>query len=184
MTSRRSSGSSRAESAVEPTRSQNITVSCRRSAVAVTVTTLGFATGSGLPSLRNAAIAPSNLRRCPTRLTPRSFRSSVVSSGNTAISIALSRKAFSYCGNPRLWSQLAMSTLARSRHGHRPRAHRTSIFGAREYSGRLGATRHHMAHHAAILARGMPINTGTGSATSALDSTGAVTGSFGPGSFT
>ena len=33
MTSRRSSGSSRADSAVEPTRSQNITVSCRRSAV-------------------------------------------------------------------------------------------------------------------------------------------------------
>ena len=61
-----------------------------------------------------------------------------------------------------------MSTLARSRHGHRPRAHRTSIFGAREYSGRLGATRHHMAHHAAMLARGMPINTGKGSATSAF----------------
>jgi hypothetical protein len=34
MTSRRSSGSSRADSAVEPTRSQNITVSCRRSASA------------------------------------------------------------------------------------------------------------------------------------------------------
>ena len=33
MISRKSSGSSRAESAVEPTRSQNITVSWRRSAV-------------------------------------------------------------------------------------------------------------------------------------------------------
>src|SRR5271157_6026362 len=32
MTSRRSSGSSRAASSVEPTKSQNITVSCRRSA--------------------------------------------------------------------------------------------------------------------------------------------------------
>jgi hypothetical protein len=32
MISRKSSGSSRAESAVEPTRSQNITVNCRRSA--------------------------------------------------------------------------------------------------------------------------------------------------------
>ena len=32
MTSRRSSGSSRADSSVEPTRSQNTTVSCRRSA--------------------------------------------------------------------------------------------------------------------------------------------------------
>src|SRR6516162_10149351 len=36
MTSRRSSGSRRAESSVEPTRSQNITVSCRRSASART----------------------------------------------------------------------------------------------------------------------------------------------------
>src|ERR1700738_3846130 len=34
MTSRKSSGSSRAESSVERTRSQNITVSCRRSASA------------------------------------------------------------------------------------------------------------------------------------------------------
>src|SRR6266436_616246 len=34
MTSRRSSGSRRAASMVEPTRSQNITVSCRRSAAA------------------------------------------------------------------------------------------------------------------------------------------------------
>ena len=33
MTSRRSSGSMRAESAVEPTRSENITVTWRRSAV-------------------------------------------------------------------------------------------------------------------------------------------------------
>ena len=32
MTSRRSSGSMRAESAVEPTKSENITVTCRRSA--------------------------------------------------------------------------------------------------------------------------------------------------------
>ena len=33
MTSRKSSGSMRAERAVEPTRSENITVTCRRSAV-------------------------------------------------------------------------------------------------------------------------------------------------------
>src|SRR5215472_6730077 len=35
MTSRKSSGSSRADSSVEPTRSQNITVSWRRSALSV-----------------------------------------------------------------------------------------------------------------------------------------------------
>ena len=38
MTSRKSSGSMRAESAVEPTRSENITVTWRRSAIPVAVT--------------------------------------------------------------------------------------------------------------------------------------------------
>jgi len=37
MISRRSSGSMRAESAVEPTRSENITVTCRRSAASCTL---------------------------------------------------------------------------------------------------------------------------------------------------
>src|SRR5271165_5627408 len=109
MTSRKSSGSRRAPSAVEPTRSQNITVSGLRSASAGAVAALS---GTGLRSLRNAAIAASNLRRCPTRLTPRSLRSSAVSSGNTAASIAWSRNAASYCCISRLWSQAAMSTLA------------------------------------------------------------------------
>src|SRR5271167_4676773 len=108
MISRRSSGSNRVESAVEPTRSQNITVSCRRSAVWATAA----GTGAASTSLRNAAIAASSFRRWPTRLTPRSLRSSAVSSGNTAASIALPRKASSYCCMPRLWSQAAMSTLA------------------------------------------------------------------------
>ena len=57
---------------------------------------------AGRSSLRNAAIAASNLRRCPPRFTPRSFRSPAVSSGNTAASIALSRNASSYCSMPRL----------------------------------------------------------------------------------
>ena len=44
MTSRRSSGSMRAESAVEPTRSENITVTWRRSAVSWD---FGSVTGAG-----------------------------------------------------------------------------------------------------------------------------------------
>src|SRR6516162_262955 len=111
MISRRSSGSSCAESAVEPTRSQNITVNCRRAA-AISMTSWHSGPGSGRPSVRKAAIAASNFRRCPTRLTPISLRSSAVSSGSTAASISLSRKAFSYCCNPRSWSHAAISTLA------------------------------------------------------------------------
>src|SRR5947199_10646014 len=61
--SRRSSGSRRTDNAVEPTRSQNITVSCRRSPPAA------LATGSEAALLRSAVIAASNLRRCPTRPT-------------------------------------------------------------------------------------------------------------------
>src|SRR4051794_34145282 len=80
------------------------TVSCRRSPPAA------LATGSEAVLLRSAEIAASNLRRCPTRSTPMSLRSSAVSSGNTDASIALSRNAWSYCCNPRPWSQLAMST--------------------------------------------------------------------------
>src|SRR5262252_1431903 len=112
MTSRRSSGSSAAERAVEPTRSQNITVSCRRSTAEAGAAWSAGAVGAGRSASRKAAIAASNLRRCPTRLTPRSFRSSAVSSGNTAASIALSRNASSYCSNPRSRSHAAMSTLA------------------------------------------------------------------------
>ena len=41
MTSRMSSGSSRADIAVEPTRSQNMTVSCRRSAASGDCSRLG-----------------------------------------------------------------------------------------------------------------------------------------------
>src|SRR5215471_6975370 len=109
-TSRRSSGSSREASAVEPTRSQNITVIWRRSALSVR---RGADAEAGAEaSDRSTAIAASNLRRCPTRLTPRSFRSSAVSSGNTAASIALSRNVSSYCCNPRPRSHTAMSTLA------------------------------------------------------------------------
>ena len=73
MTSRRSSGSMRAESAVEPTRSENITVTWRRSA-----RSSGWALGAldavvastegalPLASLRSAAMASSSFTRCPS----------------------------------------------------------------------------------------------------------------------
>src|SRR5262249_7484732 len=58
MTSRKSSGSSRAESSVELTRSQNITVSCRRSASAAAGGSRGaaitVAAGGGGPAARAA----------------------------------------------------------------------------------------------------------------------------------
>ena len=88
MTSRKSSGSMRADSAVEPTRSENITVTWRRSAVGSTATEIdgGIAAvkiGAGLTSgvadgaasaLPNAAIARNIFRRCPSE-TPSSLRS-------------------------------------------------------------------------------------------------------------
>src|ERR1700752_4361873 len=66
MTSRKSSGSSRADSAVEPTRSQNITASCRRSA-ASTRGVAGLATGVG------AAAAPIGLPQPPQNSAEASF---------------------------------------------------------------------------------------------------------------
>ena len=106
ITSRRSSGSRRAESAVEPTRSQNITVSCRRSASADAERALPMPAGT---SGRSAAIASSNRRRCPTKPTPRSFRSSGVRLGNTLSSISLARNAGSYCSRPSFFSHSATS---------------------------------------------------------------------------
>jgi hypothetical protein len=60
------SGSSRADSAVEPTKSQNITVSCRRSAAAG-----GGVSGVASVWAPSAAMASSNRRRWPTSVTPR-----------------------------------------------------------------------------------------------------------------
>ena len=83
MTSRRSSGSMRADRAVEPTRSENITVTWRRSArssgVALgAVDAVAASTEAVLPpaSLRSAAMASSSFTRCPSAATPSSFRSS------------------------------------------------------------------------------------------------------------
>jgi hypothetical protein len=77
---------------VESTRSQNVTVTCRRSPAAsrggsaideLTDGDTGKGTGAtgdaaaASTSERKPAIASSNLRRSPTRTTPRSFKSSV-----------------------------------------------------------------------------------------------------------
>jgi hypothetical protein len=109
----------RAESAVEPTRSDNITVTWRRSArtsgdtlVALDVVATS-AEGGLLPaSARRAAIASSSLRRCPRAPTPSSFRSSAVRLGRTVSSISFLRKAASYFPRPRLRSQTTMSMMA------------------------------------------------------------------------
>ena len=102
---------------VEPTRSQNMTVRCRRSAES-SESLLG-GSGEGCCPVRSedngrasAAIAASSLRRCPTLVTPSSLRSSPVSCGRTSASTALSRNAVSYYPRPRLLSQAATSTVA------------------------------------------------------------------------
>jgi hypothetical protein len=103
MTPRRSSGSSRADSGVEPTRSQNMTVSWRRSASDRT-----GVSGRAGASAASAAIASSRRRRCPTEAIPMLTRSSAVSRGNTCASTSFSRNIRSYCASPRPRSHAAM----------------------------------------------------------------------------
>ena len=78
----------RADSAVEPTRSENSTVTWRRSArssgEALGALDVVDASTEGvlpLPSLRRAAIASSSFTRCPSDATPSSFRFSCVKLG-------------------------------------------------------------------------------------------------------
>src|SRR5215469_9400506 len=66
MTSRKSSGSRRDDSGVEPTRSQNITVSCRRSAASVRG-------GGDGPGGVGAAASLTGLPQPPQNLTAGSF---------------------------------------------------------------------------------------------------------------
>ena len=111
----------REESAVEPTRSLNITVTWRRSARSSGVT-VGRA--ASVPALRKLAIASRSLRRCPTAVTPSSFRVSCVRLGRTVSSISFSRNPGSYFSRPRLRSQSPISiswapSLPSGRH-HRP----------------------------------------------------------------
>ncbi len=91
-------GRSAPSGAVEPTRSQKITVSWRRSASA----TAKLAGAAGDPAvaarpspLGRSAIAFNSSRRWPIAPTPSSLRSSAVSSGRMRWSISLSRNACS-----------------------------------------------------------------------------------------
>ena len=99
--------------AVEPTRSQNITVNCRRSATAAaeagSACGCGFATAADEPN--SSEIADKILRRWPTIATPMSFKSSAVSFGRTSLSISFSRNAASYCSRPKPRSHLPMSMV-------------------------------------------------------------------------
>src|SRR5216684_1599033 len=108
MTSRRSSGSKRTDSGVEPTRSQNITVSWRRSAASARGAAAGGGAGGWMSS---AAIARSIRLRWPST-TPSFSRSVSVSSGKISASIAFSRKIGSYCARSRLRSHVEMSTAS------------------------------------------------------------------------
>ena len=136
MTSRRSSGSMRAESAVEPTKSENITVTWRRSARSSggalgALDVVVASTDGALPlaSLRRAAMASSSFTRCPNDATPSSFRFSCVRLGRTVSSMSFSRKIASYFPRPRLRSQTTMSMMAPHNQGWR-----TSSAGAANVS--------------------------------------------------
>ena len=77
------------ESAVEPTRSQNITVTCRRSASCPAGALAVLTGGAAVPA--NAAIALRSLLRCP-RGMPRACRSRSVNAGRIPESMALTLK--------------------------------------------------------------------------------------------
>ena len=127
MTSRRSSGSKRAESAVEPTRSQNITVSCRRSASPFGARVTGVSASSPDASVAGtpkAAMASSSLRRWPTEVTPSSRKSSAVSRRKTAASMSLSWKVVVYCSSPSPRSQSVISIDIAGASHHRLRRRR------------------------------------------------------------
>ena len=111
----------RAESAVEPTKSENITVTWRRSAaVSLADSIVEGASGSpfAVASVRRAVIASNSARRCPTMLTPISFRSSAVKFGRTFSLISFSRNAPSYLSRPRVRSHPPMSMMAPSTTNH------------------------------------------------------------------
>ena len=110
-----SSGSSSADSAVEPTRSTNITVSWRRSAAEGR----GPATRGGgdmLVAGPRAAMASSSFFRWPSDETPMSLRSSAVSRGSSSASMSLARNSSAYWGRPisRSQSSIRSSVLSAS----------------------------------------------------------------------
>src|SRR5262245_21331980 len=105
-----SSGSSRADRAVEPTRSQIITVRWRRSALSCNTGPASVSVGAeATPS--SSAIARRILRRCPSR-TPRSLRSCSVRPRTTERSMALSTNRWAYSLRPTDASHSAMPFMA------------------------------------------------------------------------
>src|SRR6516162_3249023 len=102
MTSRKSSGSIPVESAVEPTRSANITVTWRRSASSRGLDSdPGASGGAAEAAAPSWAIARSNLRRSPRCTTPSSsLRSWSVRSGRIEKSIRCSAKRCAYSDSP------------------------------------------------------------------------------------
>ena len=130
-------GSRREPSAVEPTRSTNMTVSCRRSA------------GGGDPASVAAhrrvpartAMAASSLLRWPTEATPISRRSSEVSVVSSSQPMWLPRNASSYCFSPRPSSQAAMSTARSPSDASETGRARTAYLDIRRVRQRQGPTR-------------------------------------------
>src|SRR4029077_13106000 len=108
MTSRRSSGSMRAESAVEPTKSENITVTWRRSA------SRGLSADAPTVGVPRLATASRNFLRAP-RGRPSSLRSASVNFGNKDQSISLSAKTVWYFASPIAPSHSAIWRIARVR---------------------------------------------------------------------
>src|SRR6185312_3383044 len=115
MISRMSSGSRRADIAVDPARSQNSTVSWRRSAATWGEWPVPAAAGTVMTGAGSSAIAASILRRCPTSVTPRSLRSSAVRLRTISPSISLSRKVASYCPRSMFRSHSPISMVRSSR---------------------------------------------------------------------
>ena len=114
MISRRSSGSSRDERAADPARSQNITLSGRRSAedeptVPVRLVDDRSGSSAGVSLRRSPAIASSSWRRWPIDVIPRSLRSPAVSLGKSSASTSFARNVASYCSRPSARSQSATS---------------------------------------------------------------------------
>jgi hypothetical protein len=105
-----------AESAVEPTRSENITVTWRRSAVSFGAAS-GAAADAGRSVTAGAGAAVSSLnariifRRCPIE-TPRRSKSVSVSSLRTPKSMSFSVKRWAYSDMPSFWSQSAICCIA------------------------------------------------------------------------
>ena len=101
MISRKSSGSMDTDSAVEPTRSQNITVTCRRSAESARTSLLAVASLELVSADEIRLMAFMSLIRSPSGI-PISRRWSSFRSLSIPKSSALSRNVASYFSKPRL----------------------------------------------------------------------------------